>query len=142
MKKVLFALPALAFTLLLTFCQKADVQETASVPNSNTEVAERGPCTINFYTTSINQLRVCGITANNTTACNLCNNSASAGVEFLPGYGTFPVNPKTCFSVTNTGTTLTYVIVEGPGGSTGEILLLPGACEDFCIGNNCEVIVI
>lgn len=142
MKKVLFAVPALAMALLFTFCNKTSVQEEINPANSEIGVSERGNCTIEIYADNLNQLRICGITANNMIACNQCpSGAASNGVEVVFGFASYNVVSPMTFSITNAGATPTFVRVATPGSvGTGWIQLAAnGGCEDFDVDDNCKI---
>lgn len=142
MKKVLFPVPALALAFLFTFCNKSNVQEDALSVNPAVGAAERGNCTLEIYADNLNQLRICGITANNMTACNQCpSGAASNGVEVVFGFATYNVVSPMTFSITNAGATDTYVRVATPGSvGTGWIKLDPnGGCEDFNVADDCTI---
>lgn len=141
MKKVLFALPALAFTLLLAFCQKSETQETHIASNSGAGVTDRG-CELTLTADNItSRFRVCGIDVNNQTACNTCTGTSNGVEQFQGVSGNFTLtNLPVTFSVTNTTTTAAWVTAIASGGNITKYVGPTGSalsCVEFTIDDQC-----
>lgn len=139
MKKVLFSLPVLAFSLFLAFCSKSNVQEEIGAVNNTQAATSRGTCDIQIVADNLNTLRVCGIPVTNKNACNDCGLNA-VGVEFMNGAANYVgVTTPVTFSVTNVSATTTYVRVTSATTGVGFIALAPGACQTYTVDNFCTV---
>lgn len=138
MKKIFFALPVLALSLLFTFCNKTDVQETTASPDSGTGVISRAPCTFEVYSDNIHGITFCGTLTNKNT-CAGCNSLSESGVEAAVGNGmTVTVNSN-----------VFYVRTASPGGSwinlvvpgvdqTGFVYIPAGGCLTVTMDDNCN----
>ena len=134
MKKVLFALPALAFTLFLAFCQKSDTQEASVAPDTNQSAGDRGPgnCQISWLSNAV--VAFCGTNTNSTTCNSTCATTYPTGYETSP----FNVPAGTILSVTTTSPTGTWVYV----GTSVPFFVPGGTCVRVIVNNDCTVTVI
>lgn len=146
MKKILFALPALAFTLFLAFCQKSHVQEEAIPANTVVGASDRGPCTVYISAdNTVSTFSICGLPVNNNTSCYTCSQLSSAGVETFSGHIALDLSNLTLpvtFSVRNTSSTPGWITVSSGGVTLNPVYLgqagsLPGNCAEFTIDQNC-----
>lgn len=140
MKKVLFAIPALALTLLFTFCQKAEPSETVAQATPESGAANRGACSIEIYPDNYTSvLRTCGLGTSNVN-CNTCQSSTfTSGVSVFNSDITLtaPSLPIT-FSIQNTsnsGANLTLIT-----NADQDVVWVPAfGCREITINDNCEI---
>jgi len=139
MKKVLFAVPALVFTLFLTFCQKADVQETTISANPDTGVTERAPCTIWVYSDNVHPITFCGTKTNLNTCSNICtNNQTLIGVEVVNGNGVpFVVNSNK-FTVETASPGGSWINIVSATDQTGFTYIPANGCIVVAMDNGCN----
>ena len=141
MKKVLFAIPALALTLFLAYCQKSETVETTTQATPESAAADRGPCPIDIYLSNFgSSFTTCGIGVKNTSPCVTCLTST-----FKTGVTTFssditldPPSVPITFSIQNTsnsGDSLRLVT------STDQaVVWIPAfGCREITIDANCQI---
>lgn len=139
MKKIIFALPVLALSLLFTFCNKTDVQETTASPDSGTGVISRAPCTFRVYSDNVHDITFCG-TLTNKTNCVGCGVVSANGVETAVGNGmTVTVNSNIFYVTTSSpgGSWINLVEVNGVD-QTGFVYIPAGGCLTVTMDNNCN----
>ena len=141
MKKVLFAIPALALTLFLAYCQKSETVETTTQATPESAAADRGPCPITIHPDNYTSVfRTCGLGIKNTTACSTCQSSTFAtGVTTFSTDITFdPASVPITFSIENisiSGANLTFVT-----STDTEVIGIPaGTCREITIDANCQI---
>jgi hypothetical protein len=141
MKKVLFALPALAFTLFLAFCHKAEVQEATPTANHNTGVTERGTCKISVLSDNVHAVTFCG-TNTNIQTCNVtCVSTYAYGVEVLNPNGTdgFVVTSPITLAVTTASPGGSWISIVTSAGSTPYVYIPAGTCRSITVADDCSV---
>jgi len=141
MKKVLFAIPALALTLFFTFCQKAETTDSTTPATVDLGASDRGPCPIDIHLSNFgSSFTTCGIGVKNTSPCTTCLTST-----FTTGVATFSsditLNPPSVpitFSIQNTsgsGDTLRLVT-----STDQESVWIPAfGCREITVNANCEI---
>jgi len=135
MKKILFAIPAIAMAVLFTFCRKADVTSGLSTSGSALKSADRGACTVYIYPLTYAMLSYCG-TETNATDCSTCLGD-SKGVEVITGDASFDLSNPTSFSISSAFAT--SVILATDNNQIGPIAIGANGCEVFTVDANCEV---
>lgn len=141
MKKVLFALPMLVFTLALVYCTKSNVQEEITLSNPDMAASNRD-CTVNMVADNLQDVVFCGIDPTSPQKCTSCTGTQP------DSRGTITLNGSGQFTVTNNPITF-YVRTNGPGGvwinlsagnSTGYVYVPATGCLSFTLDANCNFI--
>lgn len=140
MKKLLFALPILALSLVFTFCDRPSLQDELSV--ATPAASDRATlCNVQFDRASPTAVTICG-TNLNAQNCSSCTGDKAQGVTVLPA-GVTPVNlnlmaPIELSLTSATGNTVTITTSAG-----AVIVTIPGGgCKKVRIDDSCGVTAI
>lgn len=141
MKKIFFAVPVLALTVLFTFCHKTTVQEETSAGNNAVAVSDRGTCNVFISADNIsNTMRICGLPLGmSTMLCKTCTGNSSTGITFN-GTATLASLPTPItFSIINPGLIDTWVTVTSANADGPVLIPANGGCVDFTVSDPCVV---
>lgn len=141
MKKVLFALPVLAFALFFSFCTKEQNQlSNAAADKAKAVATDRGgegqSCCVTIAASGT--VEVCGLSTNGVTCldCYSVNRPGKdVGTNFT--YNVVPSYPDTPFSIRNTGQTTVRVTVSTPAYGCAMWVLSPGECQQYGLATTC-----
>ena len=144
MKKLLFALPVLALSLVFTYCNKSGVQEDAAVVKTDVGAADRGPVTCNISVTADNvqSLVFCGIDPTSSQACKLCTSTTpnARGVQTINGAGVVTVTANVTFAVINNNNVGIWFNLSTGSSQTGYTYIPAQSCLQFTVDDSCNFI--
>lgn len=139
MKKILFALPLAALGLILTFCNKPNLQDTGLSSSPAIPASDRADgCQLEIYADNSNTLQVCGLAINFQTCKGCPGSTVYNGLDFVNDYAIFSVPSSITFAITNLGSTSTDIRLFTPVDMSPVVTLGPGECEVFTLDADCN----
>ena len=142
MKKLLFALPVLALSLVFMFCNKSNVQEETGAVKTDVGAADRGPvtCDISVVADNIQPLVFCGIDPTSSQACNSCTSTTpnKRGVQTINGAGVVTVTANYTFAVINNNNVGIWFNLSTGSSQTGYVYIPAGGCIEYTVDDNCN----